>query len=166
MADEPYTKTKLEHLTEYMLARLKSNVLENKIDSWQQSATIQVDGEDRGNGGHIAAQWRYTAVISIEDFPHQQLDARYLFALVACWLSDYDRDRNEYAELGDPEVSIDVNNHESADVAIELEMMEPIEMIPDPNGLLLWRGKTYRVQTVPIDVADDVEVNNDTDYSA
>lgn len=165
MVDEPYTKTKLEHLTEYMLAHLKSNVLVNKIDAWQESATIQLDGEDRGNGGHIAAQWRYTAVISIEDFPHQLLDARYLFALVACWLSDYDRDRYEY-DLGDPEVSVDVNNHESADVAIELEMMEPIEMIPDPLGLISWRGQTYRVQTIPIDVADDIEVTNDTDHSA
>ncbi|PSU99307.1 phage tail protein [Photobacterium kishitanii] len=158
------TQTKLEHLTAYLLSHLNSNLLDNKIDAWQERATIQVDGEDRGNGGTIAAQWRYHAVVSIEDFPHQLLDPRNLFALVACWLADYDRDRN-YEELGDPEVNIDVNNHESADVAIELEMMESIEMIPDPNGMITWRGEKYRVQAVPIDVADDVEVSNDPDYS-
>ena len=86
MSEPIYTKTKLEHLTEYMLSHLKSNVLDNKIEAWQESATVQVDGEDRGNGGYVAAQWRYTAVISIEDFPHHQLDPRNVFALVACWL--------------------------------------------------------------------------------
>ncbi|WP_281222112.1 phage tail protein [Photobacterium sanguinicancri] len=165
MSEEIYTKTKLEHLTEYMASHLKSDVLDNKIDAWQESATIQVDGEDRGNGGYIAAQWRYTAVISIEDLPHQQLDPRNVFALVACWLADCDRDRNEY-ELGDPEVSVDVNSQESADVSIELELMEPIELIPDPLGMVSWRGQTYRVQTVPIDVAEDIEVANDTDHPA
>ena len=63
-------------------------------------------------------------------------------------------------------MSVDVNNQESADVAIELELMEPIELIPDPLGMVSWRGQTYRVQAVPIDVAEDIEVANDTDDSA
>ncbi|OUJ21589.1 hypothetical protein BTO19_25995 [Vibrio parahaemolyticus] len=153
MSETTYNKTKLEHLTDYIVSHLNSNVLDNKIDAWQERAAIMVDGEDRGNGGHIAAYWRYEAVISIEEFPHRQLDPRNLFALVACWLSDFDRERDIH-ELDDPEISVDVISHEAADVLIE------IEMIPDEQGLITWRGTKYRVQAVPIDVAEEYELTN------
>lgn len=161
---EIYTKTKLEHLTEYMLAHLKSDVLANKIDAWQESASLIVSGEDRGNGGYVICHWRYRAVISIEGFPHHQLDPRNLLALVACWLSDHDSARSD-DELGDPELAVDVLNSMEADVAIELDMVEPVELIPDPQGLISWRGGTYRVQSVQIDTAEEAEVVSDTDDS-
>ncbi|QXO19217.1 phage tail protein [Vibrio ostreae] len=159
MSESAYVKTKLEHLTDYIVSHLNSNVLDNKIEAWQERAAIVVDGEDRGNGGHIAAYWRYEAVISVEEFPHQQLDPRNLFALVACWLSDYDTERDIH-ELSDPEISVDVINHETADVLVEIEMMEPIEMIPDEQGLITWRGVKYRVQAVPIDTAKEYELSH------
>ncbi|TOB22152.1 phage tail protein [Vibrio parahaemolyticus] len=159
MSETTYNKTKLEHLTDYIVSHLNSNVLDNKIDAWQERAAIVVDGEDRGNGGHIVAYWRYEAVISIEEFPHRQLDPRNLFALVACWLSDFDRERDIH-ELDDPEISVDVISHEAADVLIEIEMMEPIEMIPDEQGLITWREAKYRVQAVPIDTAEEYELTN------
>lgn len=159
MSESAYVKTKLEHLTDYIVSHLNSNVLDNKIEAWQERAAIVVDGEDRGNGGHIAAYWRYEAVISVEEFPHQQLDPRNLFALVACWLSDYDTERDIH-ELSDPEISVDVINHETADVLVEIEMMEPIEMIPDEQGLITWRGVKYRVQAVSIDTAEEYELSH------
>ncbi|MUK91563.1 phage tail protein [Aliivibrio fischeri] len=159
MSETAYNKTKLEHLTEYIVSHLNSSVLDNKIDSWQERAAIVVDGEDLGNGGYVAAYWRYEAVISIEEFPHQKLDPRNLFALVACWLSDCDSDR-DINELADPEISVDVISDEAADVLIEIEMMEAIQMIPDEAGLITWRGNRYRVQTVPIDVAEEYEMSN------
>ncbi|EJG2012725.1 phage tail protein [Vibrio parahaemolyticus] len=160
MSDTTYNKTKLEHLTDYIVSHLNSSVLDNKIEAWQERAAIVVDGEDRGNGGHIAAYWRYEAIISIEEFPHRLLDPRNVFALLACWLADYDRERDIH-ELDDPEITVDVINEESADVLIEIEMMEPIEMIPDEQGLITWRNQRYRVQAVPIDVAEEYELNNE-----
>ncbi|MEK1977968.1 phage tail protein [Vibrio parahaemolyticus] len=160
MSDTTYNKTKLEHLTDYIVSHLNSSVLDNKIDAWQERAAIVVDGEDRGNGGHIAAYWRYEAIISIEAFPHRLLDPRNVFALLACWLADYDRERDIH-ELDDPEITVDVINEESADVLIEIEMMEPIEMIHDEQGLITWRNQRYRVQAVPIDVAEEYELSNE-----
>ncbi|EGR7975502.1 phage tail protein [Vibrio vulnificus] len=159
MSETAYNKTKLEHLTEYIVSHLNSNVLDNKIDAWQERAAIQVDGEDRGNGGHIAAYWRYEAVISIEEFPHRKLDPRNIFALIACWLTDYDSERDTY-DLPDPELTVDVVSSEAADVLIEIEMIEPIEMIPDEQGMITWRNQKYRVQAVPIDVAEEYEMNH------
>ncbi|MFH4543421.1 phage tail protein [Vibrio alginolyticus] len=160
MSEITYNKTKLEHLTDYIVSHLNSNVLDNKIDAWQENGTIVPSGEDRGNGGYIACHWKYNAVISIEEFPHRLLDPRCLLALVACWLSDHDVTRNE-DELGDPDLSVDVISSEVADVAIELEMMEPIELIPDPVGMITWRGETYRVQAVEIYTAEEAELVNE-----
>ncbi len=160
MSETTYNKTKLEHLTDYIVSHLNSNVLDNKIDAWQENGTIVPNGEDRGNGGYIACHWKYNAVISIEEFPHRILDPRCLLALVACWLSDYELTRNE-DELGDPELSVDVISSEVADVAIELEMMEPIELIPDPAGMITWRGESYRVQAVEIYTAEEAELVNE-----
>ncbi|WP_274023244.1 phage tail protein [Vibrio parahaemolyticus] len=160
MSETTYNKTKLEHLTDYIVSHLNTNVLDNKIDAWQENGSIVPNGEDRGNGGYIACHWKYNAVISIEEFPHRLLDPRCLLALVACWLSDYELTRNE-DELDDPSLSVDVISSEVADVAIELEMMEPIELIPDPEGMITWRGETYRVQAVEIYTAEEAELVNE-----
>ncbi len=162
MSETAYNKTKLEHLTDYIVSHLNSNVLDNKIDAWQENGTIVPNGEDRGNGGYIACHWKYNAVIHVEDFPHQLLDPRCLLALVACWLSDHEEDRNE-DELDDPTLSVDVISNESADVGIELELMEPIELIPDPDGMITWRGTKYRVQAVEIYTAEEAELVNEAD---
>lgn len=146
-----------------MISHLNSNVLDNKIDAWQENGTIVPNGEDRGNGGYIVCHWKYNAVIHIEDFPHQLLDPRCLLALVACWLSDHEENRSE-DELDDPTLSVDVTSHESADVGIELELMEPIELIPDPEyGIITWRGIKYRVQAAEVYIAEEAELANATD---
>ncbi|MDK9755654.1 phage tail protein [Vibrio sp. D173a] len=161
MSSAVYNQTKLEHLTTYIVSHLNSNVLENKMDAWQENGSIVPSGEDRGNGGYIACYWKYNAVISVEEFPHQLLDPRCLLALIACWLSDHEEERNEQ-ELEDPTLSVDVISSEAADVSIELELMEPIELVPDEAGMITWRGMRYRVQAVEIYTAEEAELVNET----
>jgi len=161
MSSAIYNQTKLEHLTAYIVSHLNSNVLENKMDAWQENGSIVPSGEDRGNGGYIACYWKYNAVISVEEFPHQLLDPRCLLALIACWLSDHEEERNEQ-ELEDPTLSVDVISSDAADVSIELELMEPIELVPDEAGMITWRGMRYRVQAVEIYTAEEAELVNET----
>ncbi|MEZ9673722.1 phage tail protein [Vibrio lentus] len=162
MSDTAYSKTKLEHLTDYIVSHLNSSVLDNKIEAWQEGGSIVPSGEDRGNGGYIACFWKYNAVISVEEYPHQLLDPRCLLALIACWLSDHEEDRNDQ-ELEDPTLSVDVISEEAADVSIELELIEPIELVPDEGGMITWRGTKYRVQAVEIYTAEEAELVNETD---
>ena len=161
MSSAIYNQTKLEHLTAYIVSHLNSNVLENKMDAWQENGSIVPSGEDRGNGGYIACYWKYNAVISVEEFPHQLLDPRCLLALIACWLSDHEEERNEQ-ELEDPTLSVDVISSEAADVSIELELMEPIELVPDEAVMITLRGMRYRVQSVEIYTAEEAELVNET----
>ncbi|MDF2183479.1 phage tail protein [Grimontia hollisae] len=158
---EAYTQTKLQHLTEYVVKALNTRVLDNNIDAWQENAKIVINGDDRGHGIRIA-EWQYNAVVSIEGYPHHLLDPRYLLAAVACWISEFDHERHDL-ELEDPTLAVDVLDEGTVDVTIELELSEPIEMIPDPDGMIAYQGETYRVQTVPIDVAEEAEISHATD---
>lgn len=161
MTEVAYSKTKLEHLTDYIISHLNTNVLDNKIVAWQENGKLIISGEDRGNDGILICYWRYRAVIRIEQFPHQLLNPYNLFALISCWLADYDSERDEDEDMDDPDLSVDVLSHDIADVAVELDLMEPVEMIPDPLGMVSYQGQTYRVQSVPIDTAEEAEVVNE-----
>ena len=81
---------------------------------------------------------------------------------MAGWLSDHEEERNEQ-ELEDPNLSVDVISNEAADVSIELELMEPIELVPDEAGMITWRGTRYRVQAVEIYTAEEAELVNEAD---
>lgn len=151
-------ETKLQHLTRYLIESLDTSVLDNKIDAWQENAKIILNGEDRGNGGICIARWQYNAVISIEGYPHHLLDPRYLLSAVACWLSEYDSERTD-KELDDPIINIDVLDNETVDVSIEFTLSEDIEMIPDEAGLIRYQGTRYRVQSAPIDIAEEALIN-------
>ncbi|WP_325891101.1 phage tail protein [Grimontia sp. NTOU-MAR1] len=159
----PYHQTHLEHLTDYMCAHMSGVVLANKIDAWQENAQLTVSGEDLGNGGFLMAQWQYQAVVSIEGFPHKAIDPRYLLASVACWISEFDPDRSQKG-LADPSVSVDVLDDGSVDVAIELELCEDIQMVPDSEGHIRYQGTQYRVEAVPIWTAEDVEIRYETGH--
>ncbi len=158
-------ESKLQGLHRYLIERLKGHVHAKKIHATQAGGALINNGEDMGNGGYCIANWFYQAGILIEDFPHNKVSPSNLFALIACWITEYDPDRNENEQLEDPDIDIDVNNEESADVLIELAFEEPIELIPDPNGLVLWNGETYRTNPVEIWVAEEGEFTNASDHS-
>ena len=149
-------ETKLQHLTRYITESLSSTVLDNKIDAWQENMLLIVNGEDRGNGGIRIATWQYNAVISIEAYPQNLLDPRYLLSAVACWLSEYDCNRSDIG-LSDPNISIDVLDDSTVDISIELELSDHIEMIPDRSGLLCYKGQNYRVETAQIYTAKEID---------
>ena len=150
-------ETKLQHLTRYLIESLKTSVLDNKIDAWQENITLIVNGEDCGNGGIRIARWKYNSVISIESYPQNLLDPRYLLSAVACWISEHDHQRTDYG-LSHPSISIDYLDDATVDVSIELELFEDIEMIPDDNGILSYIGQRYRVENAHIYIAEEFEI--------
>ena len=60
-------------------------------------------------------------------------------------------------ELNDPELDIDIDSKDSSRVEIEVWLMDDIGIIPDPEGLIVFRGQRYRVDEIPIDVAESGE---------
>lgn len=156
-----YRPTKLEQLTGYITHALKTDVLNNKIEAWQENGELILNGEDRGYGIRIA-HWKYSAVINIENFPHYQLNPHYLLAALGCWLSEYDPSRSEL-ELADPSIDIEPTNADTVDITISIDLAEAIEMIPDESGLINYKGENYHVRLVPVHYADDFELETNID---
>jgi 23S rRNA-/tRNA-specific pseudouridylate synthase len=151
-------KTKLQQLGEYLLKSLKPVIKTNNIDAWQESGTLIINGEDRGENGYQVAKWKHTGVIAIENFPQQRINAYNLLAMVAAFLIEHDSERDVY-QLSDPEIDIDEITSDNATVLIELELIDDIEIIPDPQGPIFFDGQRYKVDIAPINLAENVDVN-------
>ena len=109
----------MQQLGEHLLTSLKPVIKTNNIDAWQESGTLIINGEDRGENGYQVAKWKHTGVIAIENFPHRRIAAYSLLAMVAAFLIEHDSERDLY-QLNDPEIDIDVVSSDNATVLIDV----------------------------------------------
>tara|TARA_R110002033_G_scaffold12384_2_gene37586 strand:+ start:694 stop:1194 length:501 start_codon:yes stop_codon:yes gene_type:complete len=151
------TTTQLQQLTAFLLTSLSPIVKSNDLDAWQENGTLILNGEDKGSDGYQVAKWKHNAVIALERFPHRRINPYNLLAMVAAFLIDSDWQRDEYG-LDDPQLDIDVVSKDHATVLIEVQLIDNIELLPDPNGPVLFNGENYRVSLVPLNIAETVDV--------
>lgn len=149
-------KTQLQLLTEFLLSSLQPYVTANSIDAWQEGGTLILSGEDLGAGFQVA-KWKHNAVITIENFPHLKVAPYNLLAMVAAYLLDNDWKRDEFG-LTDPTLDIDPISTDNTTVIIEVQLMDNIDLIPDVTGPVLFNGGRYKVAMVPVNVAEDLDV--------
>jgi len=151
-------KTKLQELCEFLFSSLKPVIKQNNIDAWQERGTLVLSGEDKGQDGYQVAKWKHTAVIAIEKFPHREVNPYNILAMVASFLLENDWPRDEYG-LSDPEIDVDVISSDNAMAIIEVELIDDIDLIPDANGPIIFNGQRCRLGVIPLDYAEDVDVN-------
>ncbi len=142
-------------LTAYLLKNLTGLVHANDIDAWQEEGELLLNPTDLGNGYQIA-KWKFKAVINIEKFPHRKANPYSLLALLACYLVENGEERDTYG-LRDPELDIDAQSKDSSMIEITVDLMDDINIVPDENGSIVFHGERYRVDTVPIDIAEHAE---------
>lgn len=145
----------LQAITESVL-NLNMVAAEN-IDAWAENARFVGVAKDMGNDGMVLFRLHYTAAIVIERFPHQEHPAELLFGHVIAWLMDNDELR-EKLELDPPETDIDILDNQTADLEINIDFVEDVEIIQDPTGPLRLNGERYRLAPVRIDYALEGEV--------
>ncbi|GLP98677.1 hypothetical protein GCM10007891_05310 [Methylophaga thalassica] len=146
---------KLQAITDYLL-NLNMVAAEN-IDAWAENARFVGVAKDMGNDGMVLFRLHYTAAIVIERFPHQEHPAELLFGHVIAWLMDNDDLREELA-LDPPETDIDILDNQTADLEINIDFVEDVEIIQDAAGPLRLNGERYRLAPVRIDYALEGEV--------
>lgn len=151
------TVTQLQQVTAFLLKSLKPYVAPNNIDAWQEGGSLILSGEDRGAGGYQVAKWKHRATIALEKFPHHKVNPYNLLAMLAAFLIDSGWPRDVYG-LSDPELDIDIISKDNATVLVELELLDDIDLIPDAEGPVLFNGQRYRVALVPVNVAEEVDV--------
>ena len=154
------TKPAHQQLAQYLLDNLKGLVKSNDIDAWQEEGELMLNPSDLGNGFQVA-KWKYKAVISIEKFPHRKTNPYNLLALLACYLVEHGEERDTY-ELKDPTIDIDVQSKDSSEIEITAWLIDEIEIVPDPSGSIVFMGERYRVDMVPVDIAENAEFEQAT----
>jgi len=151
-------KTKLQQLTEFLLASLNPAIKANDIDAWQERGTLVLSGSDNGNGSFQVAKWKHSAVIAIEKFPHRKIDPYNLLAMVSAFLLDSGWSRDEH-DLEDPELDIEVISKDNATILIEVMLIDDIDLIADEQGPITFNGQRFSVSLASIDIAESVNVN-------
>lgn len=156
---------KMYDLRAFIEARLGKQIAK-KLDAEMSDIELILSPRNMGMGMDIAYQ-RYTAEFYIDRLPFKQYNPAVLFANVAAWLMDNDKDREEQlGELKDPVIEVVIEDEQNAEVLIQIVFEEPIKVVEDENGDIYWRGKQWKLEEYEIWVAEnlrDVVINNAQD---
>ncbi|WP_020411000.1 phage tail protein [Hahella ganghwensis] len=145
---------KLQQLTAHLLDR--NLVAVEQLDSWMENGTLELADKSLGQGVRIC-RLKYDAVLTLERYPG---DPQTLFAHLVIWLSDHDPDRDREG-LAPPDVEVDVNDQDTADIEIRVSFYENIDLVKDDTGDIAFNGESWRLARVPIFEPRAVGVGDD-----
>lgn len=152
---------KLQAITQFLQSR--DYIKANKLNSWSEDPKVLSATKNNGNSLTISRH-EYTAVISIE---HYSGSAEQLMADISTWLLDNDKERWNN-DLDDPTIEIDQPTgsiQSRVDVELFIPFLEEVNIVPDPNGDISFRGDTWRLETQaePLWVAEEFELTAEID---
>lgn len=138
----------MKQLSQYFLdTKLVSR---EQMDSWMEGGTIEHVGNETEFGFELC-RCRYQAIFSFERFNQPPAT---LFAMVTGWLQTNDSLRGEL-ELSEPDIDIDINDDNVADVQLSIEFIEPVYLVEDPiNGIIEAYGKKWAFDAYALSVAE------------
>lgn len=148
----------LQSLSLHLLNHTK--LTREQIHSFADNGELQPLFEDLGNG-YVVGRYKYDAVFEIERFNGAAFE---LLALVNCWLAENDFDR-ETLGLAAPEISVELNDRKTCDIELVIEFDEQISIIEDESGNIPFRGLTYRVNSIPVDIAEAFDMESNTNVA-
>lgn len=146
----------VNELALHLLNVLSPSIKANDIDAWQTDGRLHIIQDDLGEGINIA-KWQYSAVIAIERLPHTKFNPYVILAVVAAWLADSEWPKDEY-DLADPTIDIDIISDDHAQLMINIELIEDLGIVEDEQGVIPYMGKKYRLQKVPVNWAEQIEL--------
>lgn len=126
-----------------------------QFDYWMENGTSDYTGKKVGNG-YLICRFRYDAVFSVERYS-QSADLFLVFLNI--WLMENDCTRNEL-ELPMPSVEVNPLDDQTVDLEVKITFEEGITIVPDDEGLVLFRGNRYSVAPAVITDASKVGVGD------
>ncbi|MEH6649977.1 MAG: phage tail protein [Motiliproteus sp.] len=131
------------------------------FESFQEGGELQPGGGNETEQGWHQADWKYRAVLAFERIPASS--AGLLLALVQAWLDENDPDRSDH-ELGNPQGQIDLDdNNKFADVELTLDFVDPIYLVQDDSGPIVWNGQQFNFGDYDLWIAEQGGVTHDAD---
>lgn len=130
------------------------------IECWMEDIEIMIGSKNQGQGSDIGFI-SYSAQFTFERFPFKDIDPAMIIANVIAWLEDNDQHRERF-ELNDPSFDIDAESDKTVSLALDIEFIEPLMVVPDENGNILWHGQKWSLAPYEIWTAThgDVIIKN------
>lgn len=149
--------SQLDKLTDFVQQHLPDWACKNRavlFKAFVDNQTILTANRDMGLGLQIGIT-KYEAVLSWERFPYRKLDPQWVFALVRVWLEEHSDPIRDQLELrNEPDMDVAVLDEDNAIFAIAVEVAEPLGLVEDPQGMIPYRGRRWRIDAVPIWTAE------------
>ncbi|MFT6986893.1 MAG: hypothetical protein ACJAT7_002743 [Psychromonas sp.] len=142
---------KLRNLKAFVKAVVGGKIA-GRMDCEMSNISLSLTPKNMGNGFDLMNQ-RYIAEFLFDKFPHREYDPAVLFANVGAWLLDNDIDRDDFNELGDPEIEVVIEDEVNAEVLITIEFEEPVKIVELVDGPIFWKNKRWTIAEYDIDVA-------------
>lgn len=116
--------------------------LHDHMDAWMTEITPVTGAKSYGSGGMTLYWMKYTAVFDFERFPFTEFDPQVLFANVMAWLYDHDLYRDDHG-LDSPTFDNEAETDRTSTVSIEIEFIEPVDIVLDPQGVIDYMGQKW-----------------------
>ncbi|GEM77361.1 hypothetical protein VSA01S_34730 [Vibrio sagamiensis NBRC 104589] len=130
--------------------------LHQYCECWMEDVELKFAPKDQGLGRDIG--WiKYTAVFSFERFPFKQCQPSVLMANTLAWLGDCDEFREQH-NLSDPSFEIEPESDDTVIMTIEVVMTEPLMLVEDEQGPIIWDGKRWKNAPYEIWCAERIDV--------
>jgi len=156
---EPVSQTSAGYYLQGLVQHLNSVIPQRQhknIECWMEDVELIIGSKNQGHGADIGFL-SYTASWSFERFPFKELDPAVVMANVIAWLEDNDQHRDIY-ELNDPNFDVEAESDTTVTMTLDVEFIEPIMVVPEPDGDILWQGQKWALAPYEIWTATHGEV--------
>jgi hypothetical protein len=128
-------------------------IARDQMEAFADLGKLVPTGKDLGHGLEVG-RFKYDAVISIERCP--AVIASLLLSSLLVWLAVNDPDR-DLQGLADPDIDVTLGDEQTVFVQLTVEFDEPLAIVEDTTGPISFDGKQWRVASVAIDVAENLD---------
>lgn len=142
-----------QHLSQAIPERLHKY-----FECWMEDVELTLQPKDQGLGSDIGYM-QYTAVFSFEQFPFKKVHPSTVMINVLAWLDDNDELREKF-DLAEPRFDIEPESDDTVIMTLEVELIEQLMVIEDPNGDIVWRGKRWINAPYEIWEAEHISIIN------
>lgn len=149
--------SQLEDLTAYLQAYMPPRSLQF-FDADMVSGEMIRSTKALGLGRYRLGIIRYTAVLAWLGFPFREYPPALIYAHVMAWIEERQNQLANELNLPPPRIDPAFDHERAADLMIDIEMVDEITVIEDPQGDIHFNGKRWSLEPPKVYTATEFEI--------
>ncbi|SFC49584.1 phage tail protein [Pragia fontium] len=128
----------------------------NEFDSWMDEPVLKRAQKAVGLNQRRLGVLVYNGTLSWGRFPYREFDPQIIFALILVWLSANSLDEQFQPE--EPTIDLEVSDDKTADLTIQVGLVDEINVKPDEKGQIPIKGEKYAICSPIIWTAEEISL--------